>query len=549
MDFGAARQYSRDEEKSLSVVLKPGYAPYEQYSRKGKQGPWTDVYALCATIYKCITGKTPPDSLDRAIEDELKKPSELGVKIPENLENTLMKGLALRQHDRLQSMSELIAAVEGNGAPKAQPGSAAPEKSDSTAAAAVEYEDPQRTVSAVENDVAVEQTAKTDTQEKKAKTDTPKEKKKLGKRLPIIICAVAVVLAAAIVAGVLFLGKGGSSGGSKKGFVTSQPQPFADTSYGKIYGGVNISNVTTDPKTNSEVVLTNEDGQTVDFLNSKVAKDGDVFYGKCGDLDGLYKITVTGENAAKYEEWVSEDKLRNSVLGYTYIESAYYVTNLSGFTVDGDYVYGYVAVSDGLSSTSNYEDLNYRIFRISKSGDSIELVGDENVRATSFVLSDGWIYYSDNGYYYEKNTDKYDEERRGIYKIKTDGSDKTKISGEFGEIGFSKRALGCAAALTVYGDKLYYINTADDGSLLYRMGLDGSDNEKLTDKPVSMYTVDAENDSIYYLDQEYIDTNYIRNFSMYKLDLSKKTTDIVANSSIAATTNEIALDGEANMFI
>ena len=112
MDFGAARHFSQDESKSLSVVLKPGYAPYEQYSRKGKQGPWTDVYALCATIYKCITGETPPDSLDRAIEDDLKKPSELGVSIPEILENALMKGLAVHSQNRLQSMDELISAVE-----------------------------------------------------------------------------------------------------------------------------------------------------------------------------------------------------------------------------------------------------------------------------------------------------------------------------------------------------------------------------------------------------------------------------------------------------
>ena len=112
MDFGSARQYSREGSVSLSVVLKPCYAPYEQYSRKGKQGPWTDVYALCATIYKCITGQTPPDSLDRAIEDDLKKPSELGISIPESLENALMKGLAVHSQDRLQSMNELIAAIE-----------------------------------------------------------------------------------------------------------------------------------------------------------------------------------------------------------------------------------------------------------------------------------------------------------------------------------------------------------------------------------------------------------------------------------------------------
>ena len=112
LDFGSARYYFGEETKSLSVVLKPGYAPYEQYSRKGKQGAWTDVYALCATIYKCITGNTPPDALDRAVSDELKKPSELGVRLPAAVENALMKGLAIFPKDRLQTVGELRKAME-----------------------------------------------------------------------------------------------------------------------------------------------------------------------------------------------------------------------------------------------------------------------------------------------------------------------------------------------------------------------------------------------------------------------------------------------------
>ena len=82
MDFGAARDYTEFGEKSLSIVLKPGYAPPEQYQTHGIQGPWTDIYALCATMYKCITGENPPDAIERVMDDSLKKISEFGIVIP-----------------------------------------------------------------------------------------------------------------------------------------------------------------------------------------------------------------------------------------------------------------------------------------------------------------------------------------------------------------------------------------------------------------------------------------------------------------------------------
>ena len=106
MDFGAAREYI-DNERSMSVVLKQGFAPEEQYRRGGDQGPWTDVYALCATIYYCITGRRPIESLDRIFEDNLKRPSELGIPISPSMEKVLMYGLEVRKKDRCQSMPEL----------------------------------------------------------------------------------------------------------------------------------------------------------------------------------------------------------------------------------------------------------------------------------------------------------------------------------------------------------------------------------------------------------------------------------------------------------
>lgn len=110
LDFGAARQTARPG-AGLTVILKPGYAPPEQYSNEGRQGAWSDVYALCATIYLALTGRTPPDATARFMNDKVPRPSELGVALPPGFEKVLMSGLAMRWQDRPQSMKDLLRAM------------------------------------------------------------------------------------------------------------------------------------------------------------------------------------------------------------------------------------------------------------------------------------------------------------------------------------------------------------------------------------------------------------------------------------------------------
>lgn len=110
LDFGAARQTARPG-AGLTVILKPGYAPPEQYSNEGRQGPWSDVYALCATIYLALTGRTPPDATARFMNDKVPKPSELGVALAPGFEKVLLSGLAMRWQDRPQSMKDLLRAM------------------------------------------------------------------------------------------------------------------------------------------------------------------------------------------------------------------------------------------------------------------------------------------------------------------------------------------------------------------------------------------------------------------------------------------------------
>ena len=65
IDFGAARQVLGGETKNLTAILTPGYAPLEQYSGEGKQGPWTDLYAMGGVLYRAVTDKNPPDAVTR----------------------------------------------------------------------------------------------------------------------------------------------------------------------------------------------------------------------------------------------------------------------------------------------------------------------------------------------------------------------------------------------------------------------------------------------------------------------------------------------------
>jgi serine/threonine protein kinase len=116
LDFGAARYFAGEQSKSLSVILKPGYAPEEQYRSKGQQGPWTDVYSTAATLYRALTGETPPEALDRMAEDTLTPPSRLGVSLPAAAEQALLQALALTAGRRFQNMGEFQQALLGNAA-------------------------------------------------------------------------------------------------------------------------------------------------------------------------------------------------------------------------------------------------------------------------------------------------------------------------------------------------------------------------------------------------------------------------------------------------
>ena len=114
IDFGASRYASTSHSKSLTVLIKPGYSPAEQYQSNGEQGTFTDVYAVGAVLYHLVTGVRPEDAFERRTQiqsggkDPLKEPSCYNDELSENFENALMNALSVRVEDRSETADAFL---------------------------------------------------------------------------------------------------------------------------------------------------------------------------------------------------------------------------------------------------------------------------------------------------------------------------------------------------------------------------------------------------------------------------------------------------------
>jgi serine/threonine protein kinase len=115
LDFGAARRVIGDATQQLTAILKSGYSPVEQYEGEVslRQGPWTDVYALCALLYSAIAGKAPQSAVARVVRDDMAPAAQVGrgrYSVP--FLAAIDAGLRVRPEDRPQSMAALRAAMD-----------------------------------------------------------------------------------------------------------------------------------------------------------------------------------------------------------------------------------------------------------------------------------------------------------------------------------------------------------------------------------------------------------------------------------------------------
>lgn len=116
IDFGAARMITGAESKSLDVVLKQGYTPFEQYSSAGILGPWTDVYAVCATIYRMMTGKVPQEAIDRLNSDKVESLYQLAsqkkiLPVSKRMSLVIQKGMTVKYEGRYPDAEALLKAL------------------------------------------------------------------------------------------------------------------------------------------------------------------------------------------------------------------------------------------------------------------------------------------------------------------------------------------------------------------------------------------------------------------------------------------------------
>lgn len=117
IDFGASRFATTSHSRSLTVIIKPGFSPEEQYRSRGDQGPHTDVYAMAAVLYKMITGKTPPDAMERRAlletkhKDILVNPRKYTKGISGIVENAILNAMNVRIEDRTPDIHSFISEL------------------------------------------------------------------------------------------------------------------------------------------------------------------------------------------------------------------------------------------------------------------------------------------------------------------------------------------------------------------------------------------------------------------------------------------------------
>lgn len=503
LDFGAARDISPDGGKSLSVMLKPGYAPEEQYRTHGSQGPWTDVYALCATMYKCMTGVTPPEPLERMREDTLQRPTLLGAALTPQQEEAIMQGLFIDAQDRFQSMEALERALYSETGESSRYRDPAYEAEIAgqyrerayEAEIAGQYREPP---SADEITGGASTYRENMYRQDNTIQDSPsKSVNKKRKRLIAAICTAAVLLCMSCIVLALIPGK-------KK-----EERRYGNTACNMIGAGLAVT----------------EEGDT--YFK--------VYFDLSEDTDSSALAGICGEKADR-SAGVSGKIAEGQIYFCSYWDGWVYYINL------GDY-YLWRVRKDGTGtekvsgeSVAFYQIMDGKIFYVSGKDEGVFVMNMDGTGRKLLIsdktgscigVLDGWVYYSKRG-----------EGQYKLYKIRADGSEETFLSlvevnpvfavtedgiyisstdteeewnvallKKMNLEGYETRLPRIAVDVTlndnlfnISGGWIYYAN-ADDSSSLYRIHEDGTEKEKISDKkPIAICEAGGQ---ILFVDEDY----------------------------------------------
>ncbi|MCR4615844.1 MAG: DUF5050 domain-containing protein [Clostridiales bacterium] len=468
IDFGAARQVVNSSSMSLSVILKEGFAPLEQYQKKGNNGPWTDIYALGATLYYGVTGRFVDDAMTRLTDPQL---DMTGISF--QLAGVLKTMLEVRESDRYQSAMELKRALQSIN--QLSDGDAETEK--------LKF-DPARlnmtTVQQIDND----------SNQRKTKTG-------------FLIAVIAVILILGVGLTVYLLSGGRRSAKpdsySQAGTITNNEtttKPSESEHEGTTFPSIVLPQ-TTEPQVSQPQPVQPQITQGQQNASNYKPGTGNVsngngvseYFGADGKLKCVYFVNYADEQHIykMNSDTSGKQKITNKCAGKVLVvgDSLVFTNEEDDFvlyrmTLSGDSVEK-ICNDQAVTMYADGQWIYYRAANQNNCLFRIKLDGTNREQLNNFPVS--WFMYYNETLYFNDSSDGY------YYSMKLDGSKKTLLT---------KDAIMCP---TFYNGRIYY---SDGFASIWSMNPDGSDLKELAQKAGCNFNLSG--GKIYYfsINDEYI---------------------------------------------
>lgn len=463
LDFGSARYSWGNQSQSLDIILKHGYAPIEQYSRHGRQGPYTDVYSVAACFYYSITGRIPPDSIDRPGDDSLIPPSSLGINIPVHIEDAILKGLSIYSADRFPNMREFIIALRGDENTEKNVSDFSTEKNPS-GEEKTKSEDSQEKPDEKEGSKGEGESA-----EKDKSSD-----QKINKKLFLALAAAFAVILVCLI----LMNREGTSSELKEADKTAEVAK-TKVSHGKPDISGNLESSLPGSSEVMETVPESVTSNTFGNLNNGAfaVEDDDYLYIAVPG-GGVQKLSKADGNTEYFVEEVDikEINLYDGWIYYLNTDGIIYKIKTDGsgskqilannaltkFHIEDDYLYYCLA-----------NDEQYcNLYRTSLAHPGTEPSESELLvsgMTESYLIDKGWIYY-------------WSMENDNLYRMKMDGTELTKLSDISGQ------------SAAIMDDWIYVTGSAG----VYRIKTDGSGQELLFED-ADIQGANVQKDTIFFI--------------------------------------------------